>query len=390
MNPTRFVSRVVQVGGSYGVPPGAMRLLPRAFLCLLLSIHACLLLQCVHANFPVVDEVGHIPAGIHHWKTGRFKMYEVNPPLPRMLAVIPILFKAPTTEFRDVGEGAALRYEFKLGPAFAKANADRYISYVSLARLPGIAWSLLGALLIYRWSFELFGPIGAALSLATWCFEPLVLAFAPLVVPDVPAAVACLAATYTFWHYLQDSRWGRASYAGLFLGVAQLTKFTFLVLYIAWPLIWIIARLGTRWKPVPTVRPILYGGHALLMLVVSVVVINLGYGCEGSFHPLGEIQFVSRALAGPPPGPMPYLDGRWGNRFKDSWLGTLPVPFPLHYIQGIDVQRHLFEEGTLSYLAGRWQCPGWWYYYLYAICVKVPTGVLFLSLWSFCFSSYTP
>jgi len=69
-------------------------------------------------------------------------------------------------------------------------------------------------------------------------------------------------------------------------------------------------------------------------------------------------------------------------------LSNLPVPLPKQYVLGIDIQRKVFEHrGKPSYLRGQWQETGWWYYYLYALAVKVPLGTIGLCLlatWSCC------
>jgi hypothetical protein len=56
----------------------------------------------------------------------------------------------------------------------------------------------------------------------------------------------------------------------------------------------------------------------------------------------------------------------------------VPVPVPANYLRGLDVQRYDFEVGKWSYLRGEQKMRGWWYYYLYAIAVKMPVGTLFL------------
>jgi hypothetical protein len=69
-----------------------------------------------------------------------------------------------------------------------------------------------------------------------------------------------------------------------------------------------------------------------------------------------------------------------GNRFAGTWLGELPVPVPANYLQGIDVQKSDFESHFNSYLCGTWAKHGWWYYYLFALTIKVPLGVWLLAL----------
>jgi hypothetical protein len=70
--------------------------------------------------------------------------------------------------------------------------------------------------------------------------------------------------------------------------------------------------------------------------------------------------------------------GTVGNRFGTTWLGSVLVPLPTNYVQGIDAQKLDFERGLPSYLNGTWQDHGWWYFYLYALAIKVPIGTYVL------------
>jgi hypothetical protein len=109
-----------------------------------------LLFDSVTKNFVTVDEVGHIPAGLSHWLSGSFNAYRVNPPLARMLAVLPV-FAANRTKVRnhpsDIPGG---RPEWVLGREFTKLNGKNYLLITRLARLPGIAWAIIGAWLVFR------------------------------------------------------------------------------------------------------------------------------------------------------------------------------------------------------------------------------------------------
>src|SRR5690348_15903626 len=99
----------------------------------------------------------------------------------------------------------------------------------------------------------------------------------------------------------------------------------------------------------------------------------MAYMFEGTGTRLGEFRFVSDALRSPP-GVEP-VDSGWGNRFAKTWLGGLPIPLPRNYVLGIDEQRRDLEHyGLPSYLHGEFSMKGWWYYYLYALAIKVPLG----------------
>jgi hypothetical protein len=341
----------------------------------MLALHAGISGHSLRQHFVTVNEVGHIPAGISHWQAGHYSFFRVNPPLPSMLAVLPVLLAQPNTDciYSPADDGTGGRIEWVVGPQFAAANAPHYFQFVCLARLAGIAWSLLGGWIIYRWAHELYGPAAGCLGLTLWCFEPNILAHAGVVTNDLPATVAGLMATYAFWHYLRQPSWPRASLAGLLLGIAQLTKFTLLVLYAVWPVLWLISRLADRRQPGTSIRLATQVWHGLLLFVLSLLVINAGYEFQQSGRPLGDFPFSSRTFAGA---------DHVGNRFRDSWLGHLPVPLPADYVRGIDIQRGDLEGKYWSYLAGRWQDHGWWYYYLHALAVKLPLGIWALILWS--------
>jgi len=47
---------------------------------------------------------------------------------------------------------------------------------------------------------------------------------------------------------------------------------------------------------------------------------------------------------------------------------------------GIDRQKYDFEVGLHSYLNGEWRQRGWWYYFLYAMAIKLPIPTLLLML----------
>ena len=364
----------------------------------LLVIHTALLAWEGWRASPTVDEVAHLPAGLSHWKFSRFDLYRVNPPLVRMLAAAPLLFLDPQTEWRNYYVGPYSRQEFTIGSDFAEVNKTHIFWYFTLARWACIPLSLIGAWVCYAWSRALYGTPAAFIALTLWCFCPNILGNAALITPDCGAAALGVASGCCFWRWLRDARWTSALLAGLTLGLAELTKSTWIVLFGLWPLIaviWaaancIVARRtfatsvtlsGDRaadQSSVPggqaeSTRPC--GSrivHLFGILLIALNMLNLGYGFEDSFRKLGSFEFISRTLGGEEAHEIP------GNRFRGTWLGELPVPLPADYLLGIDLQRYDFEEGKWSYLNGEQKMGGWWYYYLYAIGVKVPIGTLAL------------
>ena len=119
-------------------------------------------------------------------------------------------------------------------------NASRYFELFQLARLPMPLFSIVGGLAVFAWSRRLYGTLGGLLSLALWVFCPNILAHARLVTSDLGSTALGVAATYVFWRYLHQPSWRWAAAAGVMLGLAQLTKFSMLLLYAVWPFLWLV------------------------------------------------------------------------------------------------------------------------------------------------------
>ena len=179
------------------------------------------------------------------------------------------------------------------------------------------------------------------------------------------------------------------------MGLALLTKTSWIILFGLWPALWICwVLMEWRMRPghassvdseparadLPSTSILHQSGQLGCLLLLALYLVNLGYGFAGSLTLLKDFTFVSKALTGLSKAGMP------GNRFQDSWLGDVAVPVPRSFLQGIDLQKKDFEDyGQPSYLRGEWTAGGWWYYYLYGLAVKVPHGsqlILVLALFT--------
>ncbi|MDQ3331008.1 MAG: hypothetical protein M3552_10185, partial [Planctomycetota bacterium] len=201
---------------------------------------------------------------------------------------------------------------------------------------------------------------------------PNILAHAELITPDTAATAFGVGAGYAFWRWLKQPTWGRAGFAGVLLGFAQISKMSWLLLFGLWPALWMVWQVSGR---PPGIAKRRQAFQLTAILLLGLYVLNLGYVFDGSFMQLKEFTFISETLASEEHA------GEGGNRFADSWLGELPVPVPEQYLLGFDLQKRDFEDhGQPSYLRGEWRDRGWWYYYLYGCLVKVPHGTQLLFI----------
>jgi hypothetical protein len=187
-----------------------------------------------------------------------------------------------------------------------------------------------------------------------------------MITPTVAGgALGCLA-NYLYWRWLKKPTWSATAKTGVGLGLALLTKTTWLILFGLWPLLWLAYHFRLQRKK----------GVEFLQLFasfgVAVYILNSGYLFEGTGRCLGDFEFVSRSLSGAQPSqdetPMS------GNRFEGTLIGEVPLPLPRRFVEGIDLQKHDFEKRMWSYLRSEWRLGGWWWYYLYAMLIKMPIG----------------
>jgi hypothetical protein len=255
---------------------------------------------------------------------------------------------------------------------------------VKRGRYATIVLSLLLALYVLQWSYELYGRNGALLSVGLFVFDPNLLAHGQLVTADLPAALMTTMALYHFWQFLKFGGKGRAFLSAVTLGLSQLAKYSCVYLY---PIFLVIAAIYCWSAPAVAGEVTSSWRHRLsrglrrwliamaFFAAVSILMINLGFGFNGIGTP-----FSGYTLKDPV----------FKKLQETPIIGHIPLPLPVPYVQGLDLVK--FEErmgqgwGNI-YMAGRLRVnhhdgklrgfPG---YYFYAAFFKVPiaTQLIFL------------
>jgi Gpi18-like mannosyltransferase len=324
---------------------------------LVMVVHTGVLLNVAFNTCVTHDEYWHIPVGLWNLTHGEFHYDNLNPPLPRVLSAIPLVIAGAETG--DVADDADKETR---ADTFVAANHDRYSRLISLSRLSTIAVSLFVAGLLASWALELFGPGAAVTSVILWCFSPNVLANAPLVTSDVPAACAMLLVIRAAWKYAERPTWRRALWLGFWFGVAQLVKFTCILAAPMIIAIWWVRRCGNgdcdKQKTSVTAK------QWAALLLVTILTVNMGFLFRGTGRPLNEFKPQSQSMT--------------AIQRLVPWT-TMPVPLPADYIEGIDHQRTIMEQLHPVYLNGKWSFEGFRSYYLYTLWYKTPHATQILA-----------
>jgi hypothetical protein len=363
---------------------------------LVLAIHAALGIGAAARLTTTHDEYWHLPVGLLNLRTGRFHFDNLNPPLCRMTAAAPLLFTSAQT-----GPGDVDRELMGWGDAFMAANGPHYGDWYFLGRTMIVLISVLGGLVTAIWARELFGDKAGCLAALLWAFEPNLIAHGSLVTTDMGAAAFFVFALFALWKFAARPGWKTALVFGGVLGLAQLAKFTSLLLYPisigAFSVIVIAGRArllpslrsvegqektaqrelrpptraaretdGPKPPTVPSNCIAKLSGLFVVALLTSVLVLNAGYLFRGSFSTLKSYDFQSTAMRGV------------AHRLES--IGGMPVPLPRDYVEGLDHQRKVMEQKHPVFLDGEWSEDGFAHYYLWALFYKLPHSLQLLAI----------
>ncbi|MFO0946047.1 MAG: glycosyltransferase family 39 protein [Planctomycetota bacterium] len=289
-----------------------------------------------------------------------------------MTAALPLAFQPVRADWRYADGDPHLRVERWTAQRFLQLNGKACFWWVTLGRWACIPFVILGAYVCSLWACDLYGEAAGFAAAALWSLSPYVLGHGALITTDAHAASMGVVAAYCYWRWLHRPSMQRAIVAGIALGLAALTKYTLLVLYPCFFIVFLMFRTKDAFQDC---RVFTRDGIKLAtVFVVSVVIIQAGHGFDDCRPKLGNLTFRStlfrnaQSLA---------RDEQTVSPIK--WLArNTPVPLPRAYLLGLDTQLADFQRGYPSYLRGEWRNKGWWYYYLYGLCVKTPIGSIVL------------
>jgi hypothetical protein len=348
----------------------------RACIVTCIILHLSILVHASFSRFPVVDELGHLPAGISYWELGRFDYYRVNPPLADLIGGLPAWLGRSDYDVRRYDARVGRRPEFEVG--FAKLQQKKLSlqsSFVA-SRLACCLFSLAGILLLSYWVYRLLGIYSSFIVTVLWCFCPNILAYGPALVPDVCALSVFVIASFGFWNYIRNPCIRSCILAGFGLGFLLATKLTWITGILSFPSVVLLhevfsKRMGFNW--------VMHRSRDMLFsILIALATLNSLYLFEGSFTDINRYDFCSELFGGVGSNSVVL-----GNRFRGSWMGNIIVPLPKNYVLGIDYLRHEVEQRQWSFLLGEWKLGSWPHYYLMTTLIKTPEPTLILSFVGF-------
>lgn len=347
----------------------------RILVFLLLALHAGVLVHIALRNSETFDEPMYLLASRSYWEHADFSFNREHPPLSKLLIGLPLKLAGLDLHADYHTAGATqLRFMYEL-------NDDPQRT-LFLGRLPMIAVGVLLGFYVFLFG-RLFGGdrVGIA-SLVAFMLSPGLTGNTPLAALDLGAAASATIAGYHLARARMAPSHGRTLIAGFTLGLAQLTKFSNLLMVPVYGVIAIHDVFRQR-SLVPLVRLVAMG-------LVALSTMFAGYGFE---------MRTVESVKGQPRYDDDPIARAEGSVFSDELMrkvtgafGDLPVPM-LTFFKGYDyLKRESGQEGHASFFRGesrnmrgpaeQKKAEGWKSFYLVSLAVKTPVGLLALTAFS--------
>lgn len=391
-----------------------LRFIPWSILALITLSSLFLSISASRQESAVMDELAHIPAGYGYVRYLDYRLNPEHPPLLKALSALPLLFGNFKFPIQSSAWQKDVNGQWEVGNLFLYESGNDADKIIQWARLGPLLVTLLLIIFIYVWSKELMGRWWALIPAFLFSFSPTVLAHGHFVTTDVAVTFGIFIALYYLVKYLLLPFRRDIVYAGLAFGVAQLAKFStvlliplfvfIVVVYYFWKtgneirglsfVAGINRLLKSLWRAISSLALIFAIGYLLVYAVYFIFTVN--YPIEKQ---TADTRFILTSFAG---GPDPNLQtcklnsglpiGRRMRCLAEINIGMAksPVLRPLaEYMLGVLMVIQRSSGGNTAYFLGEVSTSGWWYYFPVVFVLKEPipslaliTIALLISLWA--------
>jgi len=204
--------------------------LPVLLLTAVLIFSASFMVKGALGDSAIMDELAHIPAGYSYVKFLDYRLNPEHPPLLKALSALPLLGLNLNFDTDHKSWSKDINGQWEVGDRFLYLLGNDADKIIFLSRLFPILLTLITTILIYIWSKELFGRWWSLLPTLFFGFSPTVLAHGHYVTTDIAAGFGVVLATYFFIKFLANPKKLNLVFSGVALGVAELMKFSLVLL----------------------------------------------------------------------------------------------------------------------------------------------------------------
>jgi 4-amino-4-deoxy-L-arabinose transferase-like glycosyltransferase len=246
------------------------------------------------------------------------------------------------------------------------------------SRLVIVILSVFLGILVYKFSSKLYGYNGGIFSLFLYSFSPNILAFSRIVTHDLGVSLFVVLAVFSFFYYLKNPSKKNLIISGICFGLAQLSKFTALILY---PLFLIYALyfyffMKNKLNKIQNFRKLI--SSLVIIFLIGIFVVFSGYFFE--IKPLlkndidvkEKISYIQQAVRKIFPEGNKNLE-----EFLINFALNVPVPLSTYFMSMLaNINQVFFKRNFSIYLMGKYSKNGFWYYYPIAFLIKTPIPII--------------
>jgi len=362
----------------------------------------------------VMDELAHIPAGYGYVRYLDYRLNPEHPPLIKILSAFPLLFQNLNFPTQSRDWQTEINGQWAVGAQFLYESGNNADQIINWSRLGPMLLTLLLVLFIYVWASEIVGRWWAFLPTFLFAFSPTVLAHGHYVTTDIAAAFGIFVALYYFVKFTLNPSGKRLIYAGIAFGVAQLLKFSAVLLipfFIFLAVVYAIWKAKNLWfsqnffgKLLTLIKELFYYlkyvvavfaiGYVLVYAVYFIFTIN--YPIEKQ---VSDTTFILTSFAKGPDTNFSTCKLNSGvplaRRVRclaetNILMAKSKILRPLgQYMLGVLMVMQRSSGGNTGYFLGEVSAAGWWYYFPVVFLLKEPIPSLiiialaiFIALWS--------
>src|SRR3989344_1037318 len=253
----------------------------------ILGVMFVLLIWIASSMSATNDEFNHVGKGHLFLSTGEM-MIVSNPPLENIVSALPLVainanIHANHTAYFLNNDFSGYAYQFM----YNSGNDPRQITFLS--RIPGILFAVLLGWMLYRFLNKHFGYGVGLTGVLLYAFNPLVLGYAPIAATDFLFSGLFFISCIAMHGYFRNPDLKRALAVGLLVGLTLGAKSSgmFLIplygIFLLYEIIWTRKNKESRLNLLK-----MQIAHIITMGIAMLVIINVLYGFQGSFTPLGK------------------------------------------------------------------------------------------------------
>ncbi len=378
----------------------------------LLIIMFILAVTSVAGDSAIMDEVAHIPAGYSYLKFQDYRLNPEHPPLIKAMAAAPLVFMDLKFPLSHPAWTSEANGQWESGYQFIYHSGNDADKILFASRIPEILLMLLLGFFLYKWTAELYSRKAALLALFLYAFSPTIITHGRFVTTDLGVTVFLFIALYYFIKFIKKPGWKNLIIAGLTLGLAELAKYSAILLLPFFGIITLIAIFTKKLSPSKKKRevniPLLgedrgrlipplskgargifekginrlklagfYLGSLFLIFAIAYLLVGVSYQAIMANYPIEkQHQLIDASLPQSIELFKQKLDLDILNRATDNQILR---PYAQYFLGLAMVMSHV-EGGHTTFLMGDFSNQGWWYYFPIAFLLKIPLALHILIL----------